>query len=227
MHVLIVEDDKKLASFLRRALSEKGHVCEVAADGAEGLKAWQSGSFDLVVLDWMLPRLDGLEVLRRARAVGLRTPVLVLTAREAVDDRVLALDAGADDYLVKPFALEELLARVRALGRRPPVYQEKQLRVGDLELDAATRTARRAGHVIELTAREYQLLELLMRHAGQVLTHTAIAEQVWGYAFDPSSNVVQVYVSYLRRKLELPDQPPLIQTIRGVGYTLVPPSQAD
>lgn len=223
MRVLIVEDDQKLAEFLARALSEHGHTCSVVSDGEEALSALISGNFDVVILDWMLPGLDGIEVLRRAREAGVSARVLVLTAREAVDDRVRALDAGADDYLVKPFALAELLARVRALSRRPAEYAEQKLRVADLELDPLTRTARRGDRIIELTAREYELLALLMRHAGQVLTHTFIAEQVWGYDFDPSSNVVQVYISYLRRKIDGPDEPPLIHTLRGVGYVLRAP----
>jgi len=223
MRVLIVEDDEKLAEFLSRALIEHGHTCSVAADGEEALSALLSGTFDVVILDWMLPGLDGIQVLRRARQAGVTARVLVLTAREAVDDRVRALDAGADDYLVKPFALAELLARIRALSRRPAEFADQKLRVADLELDPLSRTARRGGRIIELTAREYELLSLLMRHSGQVLTHTFIAEQVWGYDFDPGSNVVQVYISYLRRKIDGANEPPLIHTLRGVGYVLRAP----
>ncbi len=221
MRILVVEDERKVASFIRQGLEEEGYAVEVAPDGAAGLERLVEGPpFDLVVLDLMLPRLDGFSLLKAARARGLPAPVLVLTARDAVPDRVRGLDLGADDYLTKPFSFDEFLARVRALLRRAGGSREPVLRVGDLSLDPATREVRRSGRRIALTAREYALLEYFMRRPGRVLTRPLLAEHVWGLDFDPESNVVDVYVGYLRRKIERPGERRLLHTVRGAGYVL-------
>jgi two-component system response regulator MprA len=222
--VLVVEDDTEIAGALRRSLRIEGYDVRVAEDGEEAVT--ESGLFepDLVVLDLGLPRLDGIEVCRRLRAAGDRTPVLVLTARDAVPDRVRGLDAGADDYLVKPFALEELLARLRALLRRTASADTDEiLRHADLELDPNEHTVRRARRAVELTRTEFLLLELFLRHPRQVLTRSQIFERVWGYDFGPASNSLEVYVGYLRRKLEAGGEPRLVHTVRGVGYVLREP----
>lgn len=218
MRVLLVEDDERIASFVSKGLREKMYVVDIAHDGVEALDYAASGPYDLTILDVRLPLRDGFSVCRELRARGDKTPILMLTARDTVDDRVEGLDAGADDYLVKPFAFKELLARLRALTRRPPVIQQTTLESANLELDTLSHQARRDGQVIELSAREYRLLEFLMRHPGQVLTRTQIAEQVWGLDFDAQSNVVDVYIRYLRRKIDDAYNPKLIQTVRGVGY---------
>jgi DNA-binding response OmpR family regulator len=221
MEVLVVEDDPRVARLVERALSEAGHRAETSPDGADGLTRAQSGAFDVVVLDVMLPELDGLTVCRTMRQQGVRTPVLLLTARDAIPDRVRGLDAGADDYLVKPFALEELLARVRALGRRgSDGATDGVLKVGDLALDLTTHEARREGQTIQLTAKEFALLRYLMRHAGRVLTKAQITDHVWGYDSDAASNVVEIYVHYLRDKVDRGFARPLIRTLRGVGYMM-------
>ena len=221
MYLLLVEDDTRIARLVERALVGAGHRVDVVHDGEEGLTRAESGAYDLVVLDVMLPGVDGVEVARGLREGGVRTPILMLTARDAVPDRVRGLDAGADDYLTKPFALEELLARVRALGRRPAgVGDGEVLRVGDLELDAPRHEVRRGGTPIELTAKEFDLLAYLMRHAGQVLSRAQIMDHVWGYDADPVSNVVDIYVHYLRDKIDKDSPQPLLRTIRGVGYTI-------
>ncbi len=221
LHILVVEDEEKLARLIARALTEERHVVEVAHDGETGLDLASSGSFDLVVLDIMLPRKDGFQVCRELRRQGVRTPILMLTARDAVTDRVQGLDAGADDYLVKPFALEELLARVRALGRRPPLPEAPELlRVGDLELDLARREVRRGGEPVELTAKEFALLEFLMRNAGLVLSRDRILENVWGFESDATPGSVDIYVHFLRRKLDRPGERSLIKSVRGVGYKI-------
>ena len=221
MHILVVEDEKRLANLVRRALEEEGHVVDVSHDGAEALEMAQATNYDLLVLDLMLPHLDGVEVCRRLRGDGKDTRILMLTARDAVDDRVHGLEAGADDYLIKPFSFAELLARVKALARRQVQPQaEQELRAGDLVLDLGRREARRGDTVIELTAKEFQLLEFLMRNAGNVLTRTQILDHVWGYNFDSFSNVVDIYVHYLRNKIDRDFPEPLIRTVRGVGYSL-------
>jgi len=220
MRILLVEDEERIAAFIHKGLREELYTVDVARDGAEALDIALASEYDLIVLDVRLPIRDGISVCRELRAQGNRTPILMLTARDTVDDRVRGLDAGADDYLVKPFAFQELLARLRALARRPPVVQDHTLRVENLTLDTRTHQARRDAQPIDLSAREYRLLELLMRHPGQVLTRTQIAEHIWGYDFDANSNVVDVYIRYLRRKVDDPFEPKLIQTVRGVGYKL-------
>src|SRR5438067_9724625 len=220
MYVLLVEDDPRVGRLVERALAEAGHRVETADDGAEGLARAESGAYDIVVLDVLLPHLDGLEVCRRLREQRVRTPVLMLTARDTVPDRVRGLDAGADDYLTKPFALEELLARVRALNRRAGEGAEDQLVVGELVLDVARHEARRADQSIELTAKEFDLLAYLMRNTGRVLSKDQITEHVWGYDSQATSNVVEIYIHYLRDKIDRGFARPLIRTIRGVGYTI-------
>lgn len=220
--VLIVEDDQRVRDSLVRALSMEQYVVETANDGAQALLAVASNRPDAVVLDVTMPILDGLSVCRRLRAGGDRTPVLLLTARHEVSDRVAGLDAGADDYLVKPFILDELLARVRALLRRtaPVTGPEETLRVGDLVVDPLRRQARRGSRSIDLTKTEFNLLQLLVQNAGIVLTREQIYERIWGYDFETSSKSLDVYVSYLRRKVQISGEPALIHTVRGVGYTV-------
>ena len=221
MRILVVEDERKVAAFVRQGLVEEGHVVEVAADGEAALDAVAGGPpYDLVVLDVMLPKRDGLSVLKALRARRVQAPVLLLTARDGVADKVAGLDAGADDYLAKPFAFEELLARVRALLRRGRGAAEPVLRLEDLSLDPATRLVVRGGRRISLTAREYALLEYFLRNTGRVLTRPMITQHVWGMDFDPESNIVDVYVGYLRRKIDADGEPRLLQTVRGAGYSL-------
>jgi heavy metal response regulator len=220
MRVLVVEDEPGIALFVRQGLSEAGYAVDVAGDGEEGLDYALAAEYDAIVLDILLPQMDGLDLLRELRERGLMTPVLLLTARDTVEDRVQGLDAGADDYLVKPFAFSELLARIRALLRRPPLQAEAVLRVGDLEMDIARHEVRRAQRLIELSPREFALLEYLMRHPTQVLSRTQIIEHVWNFDFSYDSNVVDVYIGYLRHKLNRGSDTPLIHTVRGVGYRL-------
>ncbi len=221
MRILVVEDERKVAGFIRQGLEEEGHAVEVAGDGATALDLLLGAPpWDLVVLDVMLPKRDGLDVLKTLRGRGLTTPVLVLTARDAVADKVAGLDLGADDYLTKPFAFEEFLARVRALLRRGTDQRASVLRLGDLTLDPATRQAARSTRRIELTAREYSLLDYFMRHAGRVLTRPMIAEHVWGLDFDAESNIIDVYIGYLRRKIDGPGEARLLHTVRGSGYVM-------
>ena len=221
MRVLVVDDERAVRDSLRRALELEGYDVELAADGEEALERLaQNGEPDAVVLDILMPRMDGLEVCRRVRREGHRLPVLMLTARDEVENRVAGLDAGADDYVTKPFALEELLARLRALLRRTTSGSGEVLRFADLELDPKTREVRRAGEPIELTRTEFSLLELFLLNPRQVLTRSVIFERVWGYDFGFSSNSLDVYIGYLRRKTEAGERPRLIQTVRGVGYAL-------
>jgi two-component system response regulator MprA len=222
MRIFVVEDDQAVRDALRRALELEGYGVELAGDGEEALLRLEERDVepDAIVLDVLMPKLDGLEMCRRLRRSGNRTPVLMLTARDQVADRVAGLDAGADDYLVKPFALEELLARVRALLRRTANGAVDVLRFADLELDPATREVRRGGELIELTRTEFSLLELFLLNPRQVLTRSLIFERVWGYDFGFGSNSLDVYIGYLRRKTEQGGRPRLIQTIRGVGYAL-------
>jgi two-component system, OmpR family, response regulator MprA len=221
MRVLVVDDERAVRDSLRRALELEGYDVELAADGEEALERLaQNGEPDAVVLDILMPKMDGLEVCRRLRREGHRLPVLMLTARDEVENRVAGLDAGADDYVTKPFALEELLARLRALLRRTTSGSGEVLRFADVELDPKTREVRRAGEPIELTRTEFSLLELFLLNPRQVLTRSVIFERVWGYDFGFSSNSLDVYIGYLRRKTEAGDRPRLIQTVRGVGYAL-------
>jgi two-component system response regulator MprA len=221
MTILVVDDEPAVRDALERALRSSGYAVATAGDGEEGLDRMASESPDLVVLDILMPRLDGLEACRRLRASGDRTPVLMLTARDAVGDRVEGLDAGADDYLVKPFALEELLARIRALLRRSaPNPDERPLSFADLSLDPVTHGVRRGDREIELTRTEYLLLELFLLNPRRVLTREVIFDRVWGYDFGPTSNALEVYVGYLRRKTESCGEPRLIHTVRGVGYVM-------
>jgi DNA-binding response OmpR family regulator len=227
MHILVVEDERRLAALLRRVFTEERHTVDLAVEGRSGLDLALSGTYDLVVLDLMLPEVDGIEICRQMRAEKIETPVLMLTARGAVEDRVKGLNTGADDYLTKPFALEELLARVNALLRRRsrPMEERTQLRVGDLALDLVRHEARRADRIIELTTKEFALLEYLMRHPGQVLTRTQIIDHVWRYDLEGLSNVVDLYIHYLRDKLDHGFAHPMIKTVRGVGYKLEAPRQ--
>ena len=222
MKVLIIEDEIKLGNILLQGLKEHGMVAEVARDGSAGLQLALSKSYDTVLLDVTLPLKNGFDVLRELRASGSAVPVLMLTARSGVEDRVRGLDLGADDYLPKPFAFKELLARIRAITRRPSVEPQTTLKVGDLELNPPQREVRRAGQLIELTAREFALLEFLMRRKGKVLTRAMILDQVWDSEYDSEagSNVVEVYINYLRRKIDQPFSLKLIHTVRGTGYTL-------
>jgi two-component system, OmpR family, response regulator MprA len=221
MRILVVDDEPAVREAVERALRLEGHDVLLAADGQEALGALDSRPPDAVVLDVLMPRVDGLELCRRMRRRGDRTPVLMLTARDAVSDRVAGLDAGADDYLIKPFALEELLARVRALLRRAgPGEAADPLRFGDLTLDPLAHEVKRGERVIDLTRTEFLLLDLFLRHPRQVLTRSVIFENVWGYDFGPRSNSLEVYMGYLRRKTEAAGEPRLLHTVRGVGYVL-------
>lgn len=221
MYILVVEDERRLAQVIRKVLEEEGHTVDVAYDGEDGLAMAMEGSHDVIALDILLPGMDGLEVCRTLRASRVDTPVLLLTALDAVEDRVRGLDAGADDYLPKPFAFQELLARLRALGRRRVQAREPdQLRTGDLVLDLRRRRAERNGKTIELSPKEFALLEFLMRNEGRVVTRTQILDHVWGYDYSPDSNLVDVYVTYLRRKVDRGHQRKLIRTVRGAGYAL-------
>ncbi|MBV9616512.1 MAG: response regulator transcription factor [Ktedonobacteraceae bacterium] len=222
MHILIVEDERRLASTLRRVLTEERYTVDVAYDGTHGLDLACSDTYDLVILDLMLPGIDGLEVCRQMRTYSVTTPVLMLTARGTIEDRVKGLNTGADDYLVKPFAMEELLARINALLRRRDhtIQTTAELRVGDLTLDLVRHEARRDGHVIELTAKEFALLDYLMRNPGQVLTRTQIIDHVWRYDLEALSNVVDIYIHYLRDKVDQGFPHALIKTVRGIGYKI-------
>src|SRR5262245_51640531 len=220
MRVLLAEDDAQVARFIRRGLREEQYAVDVAADGEEALFLAQTGEYDLILLDWMLPKRNGIDVLRTLRAQSITAPVLVLTGRGEVSNKVEGLDAGADDYLTKPFRFEELLARVRALLRRRGDLVPTLLRVGDLELDGLRHRVERSGREISLTNREYALLDYLMRHAGEVVTRTSLSEHVWEQSFDPLSNVIDVHVARLRRKIDDGFPQRLLQTVRGKGYAI-------
>ncbi len=223
MRVLVIEDDNKIASFLVKGLKQSGYAVDRCADGEEGLAYAQASPYDAAIVDVMLPRMDGLSLIRLIREKGIRTPVLILSAKASVDDRVRGLQAGGDDYLTKPFAFSELLARVQALIRRSTnVVEGTRLTVGDLTMDLLTREVQRAGHRIELQTREFSLLEYLMRHPGRVVTKTMILEHIWDYSFDPQTNVVDVLVHRLRSKVDKDFPKKMIQTTRGVGYVLKP-----
>jgi two-component system copper resistance phosphate regulon response regulator CusR len=219
MRILVVEDEKKVASFIKKGLQQEGYAADAVHDRIEAVRNATAFDYDLVILDLMLPKQSGLEVLREIRAKKSKLPVLVLTAKGAVEDKVAGLDAGADDYLIKPFAFVELSARIRALLRRGS-QENPRLKVGDLEMDTATRQVRRAGQAIDLKLKEYALLEFLLRNANRPVTRTMIVEHVWDIHFDSVSNVVDVHINSLRNKIDKGFQPPLIQTVRGVGYML-------
>jgi len=222
MRILLVEDDHQAAAYLLKGLTESGHVVDHAADGEDGLHLAISGQYDVLIVDRMLPRRDGLTLVRMLRADGRNTPVLVLSALGEVDDRIQGLRAGGDDYLVKPYAFGELLARLDALARRhrPPTQSPQKLQVADLQLDLQSRKVTRAGKLIRLQPRELRLLEYLMRHAGQVVTRTMLLEQVWDLHFDPQTNVIDTQISRLRGKIDRDFDPPLLHTVRGMGYKL-------
>jgi len=221
MRLLVVEDDREAAAYLRKALREAGHICEIAYDGEEGLALALDGEFDVFVVDRMLPKRDGLSLVSEVRKRGIRTPVLILSALGQVDDRVTGLRAGGDDYLSKPYAFSELLARIEALARRvAPQAADTVYKIGDLELDRLAHRVIRLGREIPLQPREFRLLEYLMRHAGQVVTRTMLLENVWDYHFDPQTNVIDVHVSRLRSKIDKGFDRPLLHTVRGAGYMI-------
>ncbi len=221
MRILVVEDDKRTSDYVVKGFSEAGHLAEVLEDGRDALSHAAHAQYDVLVIDRMLPGLDGLSLMRALRAGGVQTPAIFLTAIGGVDDRVDGLEAGADDYLIKPFAFSELMARVNALGRRPPVQSEKtMLRVADLELDIARRTVRREGQKIDLQPREFTLLEVLMRNEGRVVTRTMLLEKVWDFHFDPKTSVVETHISRLRAKIDKPFALQLLHTVRNTGYSI-------
>jgi len=224
MKLLLVEDDREAGAYLERAFGQAGHTVDHAKAGREGLLLAAGETYDVIVLDRMLPEVDGMTILRTIRASNIQTPVLLLTAMDGIDDRVEGLEAGADDYLVKPFAFAELLARLNALARRPPTQDmAMSLRVADLEVDLLRRTVTRSGARIDLQPREYQILEFLLRHAGRVVTRTMLLESVWDFHFDPKTNIVETHMSRLRAKLYREGAPDLIHTVRGAGYCLREP----
>lgn len=220
MKILVVEDEKKVSSFIKRGLEEESYEVETAADGEEGLKIATESRFDLIILDWMLPKLDGISVLKELRDRKLVTPVLMLTAKDTVEDIVVGLETGSDDYLTKPFAFAELLARVKALIRRSEMDRGAELCFADLRIDPVAHKVWRSDKEIDLTAKEYGLLEYFMRNPNQVLTRTMIADHVWDYTFDSFTNIIDVYVNYLRKKIDRDAPVKLIHTVRGVGYIL-------
>jgi DNA-binding response OmpR family regulator len=220
MKILVVEDDRTVGQYVKRGLEEQRYQADLVDDGMEGLRLASGGRYDIIVLDLRLPGMNGFEMLRTLRDRGNTTPVLVLTAQDSVDFKVQALRSGADDYVTKPFAFEELLARVEALSRRPKEIRDPVLRVGDLELENATREVRRAGERIDLTPKEYTVLEYLMRHAGRVMSRTLITEYAWDYHFDPGTNIVDVVINRLRKKVDSGHNQKLVHTVRGVGYVV-------
>lgn len=221
MRILLIEDDRQTATYISKGLTEDGNIVDVLADGREGLVQATSEPYDLVIVDRMLPGLDGLGLVKTLRATGSKVPILILTSLGGVDDRVDGLEAGADDYVVKPFAFSELQARVNALARRPPMRSEEAvLKAGDLEMDLISRGVRRAGQAIDLQPREFRLLEVLLRNKGRIVTRTMLLERVWDFHFDPKTSVVETHISRLRAKVDKPFETELIQTIRGTGYTI-------
>jgi heavy metal response regulator len=220
MRILIVEDEKKVAGFIKKGLEEETYAVDVAYDGEEGFHLAAMNEYDMIILDLMLPKMDGLEVLTQLRDKKVNTPILLLTAKDAVEDKVTGLNKGADDYLTKPFAFSELLARIRSLLRRGQVETQTELKVGDLCLDMVSHKVSREGEEIELTGKEYSLLEYFMRNEGKVLTRTMIAEHVWDYNFDTFTNVIDVYVNHLRKKIDKKYPAKLLHTLRGVGYVM-------
>ena len=221
MRVLVIEDDREAASWLIKGLAESGHVADLAADGEEGLALGLEGVHDVLIVDRMLPKLDGLAIVRKLRDAGIKTPVLILSALSDVDERVKGLRAGGDDYLGKPYAFSELLARVEGLGRRKAdAPQETRLKAGELEIDLLTRNVTRAGRPIPLQPREFKLLEYLVRNAGHIVTRTMLLENVWDYHFDPQTNVIDVHISRLRSKIDKGFEEPILQTVRGAGYMI-------
>jgi heavy metal response regulator len=221
MRILVIEDEKKIADFIKRGLKEEGYAVDIAADGENGLFLAKTNNYDLILLDLMLPKVDGITICKSLRGEKILSPIIMLTAKDAVKDKVTGLDAGADDYLTKPFAFEELLARIRAILRKKSEQKESaRLQVGDLEIDLRTHKVTRAGKDIELTSKEFALLEYLMRNTGKVVTRTMISEHVWDIDFDTFTNVIDVYINYLRNKIDSDSKKKLIQTVRGRGYIL-------
>ncbi|MDD5457505.1 MAG: response regulator transcription factor [Candidatus Margulisbacteria bacterium] len=220
MNILVIEDEKKIAAFIKQGLKEEGYVVSVVTDGEQGYNAVRTNKFDLIILDLMLPKIDGLTLCKKLRQENFFTPIIMLTAKDAVKDKVAGLDAGANDYLAKPFAFEELLARIRAILRKTDVRQETVLTIGDLSMDLLSHKVSRAGKEIVLTTKEFSLLEYLMRNAGTIVTRTMISEHVWDINFDTDTNVIDVYINYLRRKVDQGFETRIIHTIRGRGYTL-------
>ncbi len=220
MKILIIEDEKRIISFIKKGLKYEGYIIEEAYDGKSGLNKGRDTSIDLIILDLMLPKMDGMEVCHLLREEGVKTPIIMLTAKDSIDDKVKGLDTGADDYLVKPFAFKELLARVRSLLRRGKNEKPILLKIADLELNPSSREVKRDGKFIVLSKKEYSLLEYLMRNPNQVLTRTMISEHVWDYDFDSFTNTIDVYIRYLRKKVDDPFKKKLIKTIRGVGYKI-------
>ena len=220
MKILLVEDDKQTADYIAKGLREHGHVVDHTDNGRDGLYMATGDPYDVMIVDRNLPKMDGLSLVKAARASGTKTPVLFLTTMGGVDDRVAGLEAGADDYLVKPFVFAELLARVSALARRPPIVETTHLSVGDLDIDLLSRTVTRGGKRIELLAQEFKILEYLMRHAGEVVTRTMLLEKVWDFHFDPKTNIVETHISRLRGKIDKSFDKPLLHTIRGAGYVI-------
>lgn len=218
--ILLIEDDGQTAEYIAKGLREHGHVVDKTDNGRDGLYLATGETYDVMIVDRNLPKMDGLSLVKAARASGMKTPVLFLTTMGGVDDRVAGLEAGADDYLVKPFAFAELQARVSALARRPPIVATTQLRVGDLEIDLLSRTVTRGGKRIDLLAQEFKILEYLMRHAGEIVTRTMLLEKVWDFHFDPKTNIVETHISRLRSKIDKGFDKPLLHTVRGAGYVV-------
>ncbi|WP_428661273.1 winged helix-turn-helix domain-containing protein [Reyranella sp.] len=223
MKILLIEDDRQTADYIAKGLREHGHVVDKADNGRDGLYMATGEPYDVMIVDRNLPQMDGLSLVKAARASGTKTPALFLTTMGGVDDRVAGLEAGADDYLVKPFAFAELMARVGALARRPPIVATTSLRAGDLEIDLLARTVTRGGKRIELLAQEFKILEYLMRHAGEIVTRTMLLEKVWDFHFDPKTNIVETHISRLRGKIDKGFDKPLLHTVRGAGYVIRTP----